>query len=224
MDASTKTQSLPVWDVFTRLFHWGLVGAIGFAWWSGEEGGNWMSWHMIAGYSVVSLVLFRLIWGFTGSPYSRFKEFLRGPGFTLSYLKQVLSGKAPTYTGHNPLGGWMVLALIVLCAVQGITGLFATDDIFTEGPLTSMVSGDTASFLTSVHKINFNVLLAAVGLHLFGVVYHQRIKREPLVQGMIHGRKPVSDVHTHPALAPFMRGAIVAAIALALFVLLYWIS
>lgn len=224
MDAISKTQTLPVWDIFTRLFHWGLAGAIGFAWWSGEEGGNWMTWHMRAGYAVVALVFFRVIWGFIGSHYSRFGDFLKSPGFTLRYFRQVVKGHAPSYTGHNPLGGWMVLAMILLCAVQGISGLFATDDIFTEGPLTAWVSSDTAALLTDIHKVNFNILLIAVGLHLCGVVYHQRFKREPLVQGMIHGRKPVAERDNHPSLVPVTRGILTVAMAAALYAWLYWIG
>ncbi|MBR9883236.1 MAG: hypothetical protein GYB21_06110 [Oceanospirillales bacterium] len=219
MDASTQTQTRPVWDIFIRLFHWTLAGTIVFAWWSAEQGGNWMTAHMLAGYTILSLILFRLIWGFIGTPYARFASFVKAPGHTLQYFKTAMRREEPHYTGHNPLGGWMVIALILLCTLQATSGLFATDDIFTEGPLSSWVSSGTASLMTAIHEANFNLLLGAIFLHLAGVIYHQRFKGEPLVQGMIHGRKPVSggysDVRT-----PVLLGLIVIIPALGLFLLL----
>jgi cytochrome b len=218
--------SHPVWDIFIRLFHWTLAASILFAWWSGEEGGNWMDWHMQAGYLVLALMLFRLIWGFIGTPHARFRDFVRPPRETLNYARALLAGREAGYLGHNPLGGWMVVVLLVLCLVQAGTGLFATDDIFTEGPLTGLVSSDMASALTRIHKLNFNLLLAAVALHLAGVIYHQRFKREPLVQGMIHGRKPVTDAATVPAagrIQPVPALLTIGSCA-ALFLLLVWLG
>ncbi|WP_036234040.1 cytochrome b/b6 domain-containing protein [Marinobacterium litorale] len=219
MDTCVQHTQRPVWDIFIRIFHWTLAASILFAWWSGEEGGNWMNLHMQAGYLVLSLIVFRIIWGFTGSPYARFKSFLVSPSATLTYFKQLLGGQAPHHVGHNPLGGWMVIALLTLGLIQAGSGLFTTDDIFTEGPLTAYVSGDIASALTTVHKATFNIILAAVALHLAGVVYHQRFKRERLVQGMLHGQKPVADEYAGPP-APAHRAMVAVIPAVAVFTVL----
>lgn len=211
-----KTERRPVWDIFVRLFHWTLVASILFAWWSGEQGGNWMTWHMYAGYTVLGLVLFRLFWGFAGSHYARFAEFVRSPMATLRYTLALFKRQEPHHIGHNPLGGWMVVALLLLAAAQAGTGLFANDEIFTEGPLVHLISYDLSVEITRWHKWIFNILLTAIGLHLLGVIFHQVFKREKLVQAMFHGRKPApADTPTY-TFAPFLRGLILALVAAAI--------
>jgi cytochrome b len=205
----------PVWDIFVRLFHWSLVASILFAWWSGEQGGNWMQWHMYAGYSVLGLVLFRLLWGFAGSHYARFSEFVRSPVHTVKYGLQLARRKEPHYIGHNPLGGWMVLLLLLLSAAQAGTGLFANDEIFTEGPLVHLVSYDLSVEITRWHKLIFDVLLIAIGLHLLGVFTHQVFKREKLIQAMLHGRKMAGVQEARYPFAPIMRGVALAILAAA---------
>ncbi len=203
----------PVWDIFVRLFHWSLATSILFAWWSGEQGGNWMEWHMYAGYSVLGLVLFRLMWGFAGSHYARFSEFVRSPAQTLKYGLQLSKRQEPHYIGHNPLGGWMVLLLLLLSAAQAGTGLFANDEIFTEGPLVHLVSYDLSVELTRWHKLIFDGLLIAIGLHLLGVFVHQVFKGEKLVQAMLHGRKWAGIQDARHPFAPWLRGVILAMLA-----------
>jgi cytochrome b len=205
----------PVWDIFVRLFHWSLVASILFAWWSGEQGGNWMQWHMYAGYSVLGLVLFRLLWGFAGSHYARFSEFVRSPVHTVKYGLQLARRKEPHYIGHNPLGGWMVVLLLLLSAAQAGTGLFANDEIFTEGPLVHLVSYDLSVEITRWHKLIFDGLLIAIGLHLLGVFTHQVFKREKLIQAMLHGRKTAGVQEARYPFAPVMRGVALAILAAA---------
>lgn len=205
----------PVWDIFVRLFHWSLAASILFAWWSGEQGGNWMQWHMYAGYSVLGLVLFRLLWGFAGSHYARFNEFLRSPACTLKYGLQLAKRQEPDYIGHNPLGGWMVVVLLLLSAAQAGTGLFANDEIFTEGPLVHLISYDLSVELTRWHKLIFDGLLIAIGLHLIGVLTHQVCKGEKLVQAMLHGRKTAGVQEDSFPFAPMPRGIMLAALAAA---------
>lgn len=224
MNAQTDLQSRPVWDIFIRLFHWSLAGSLGFAWWSAEQGGNWMIWHMYAGYTVLSLILFRLIWGIVGSPYARFRQFVRSPGQTLVYLRDMLLRREPHYAGHNPAGGWMVVVLLALCLAQGVTGLFANDDIMTEGPLVQFISYDLSLSITSWHHLFFNLLMAAVGLHLLGVFYHQRLRNEPLIQGMLHGRKPALRPAYCGEPAPFWKGALTAGVSALLFLVLFNLS
>ncbi|MFC3681615.1 cytochrome b/b6 domain-containing protein [Bacterioplanoides pacificum] len=213
----TQPSSALIWDSFTRLFHWLLVASIGLAWWTAEQGGDWMEWHLRCGYAVLSLVGFRLIWGFVGSRYARFGSFVRSPANTLDYAKSLKAGSAPEYQGHNPLGGWMVIALLLLALTQAATGLFANDDIFTEGPLASLISYDLSIEITRWHEALFNVILVAIGLHLAGVFFHQLVKKEKLIQAMIHGRKPAAP-QTAITSQHWLRGLILAAAFAGLFV------
>lgn len=208
-----STLSIRVWDPYVRVFHWSLAASVLFAWWSGEQGGNWMQWHMYAGYTVLALVLFRLFWGFAGTRYARFAEFLRCPKATFNYGLKMARREEPHYAGHNPLGGWMVITLMLLSLAQAGTGLFANDEIFTEGPLVHLVSYDLSVELTRWHKLIFDGLLIAVGLHLLGVVWHQRIRGEKLVQGMLHGRKSVTAGTPDAGKTPWLRGLILAGVA-----------
>ena len=176
-----------VWDIWVRLFHWLLVGLILFSWLSAELGGNWMIWHTQAGFITAGLIIFRLIWGFWGSWSARFSAFVKTPKQVLRYIKGEDSNE---YLSHNPLGALGVIGLIALVSAQVLTGLFSNDDIFIEGPLASLVSYDTSLAITEIHETLFNLLVAAVCVHLAGVLFHQKFKKEPLIQAMLHGRKP----------------------------------
>ncbi|MBY6188086.1 cytochrome b/b6 domain-containing protein [Marinobacter hydrocarbonoclasticus] len=174
---------IQVWDKVVRVCHWGIVALLPLCWWSGEEGE--MEWHQTFAYLLLALVITRLIWGFIGSDTARFTQFIRSPSRVIQYLRQWRSQRTP-HIGHNPAGAYAVVLILSLLTVQLTTGLFATDDILTEGPLYSMVSGDTASWMTWLHKQNFNVILAAVGLHLTALIAY-RLKGVRLVGSMITG-------------------------------------
>lgn len=176
---------LKVWDLPTRVFHWGTVTLLGALWWSAEEGE--MQWHQIFAYSLMVLILFRLVWGFIGSDTSRFSHFVKSPQDVLRYVKQPNRASL----GHNPLGGYMVVTMMLILLVQLTSGLFATDEIFTEGPLYSFVSDDVSSTLTWLHKMNFNMLLVLAALHILAVIAHG-IKGDKLVGAMITGYKHVT--------------------------------
>jgi len=186
---NSALQAVTVWDISMRIFHWSLVAGIGFLWYSGEEGGNIMTWHMYVGYTMLGLILYRLLWGIYGSTYARFSYFIKGPSKTFNYAKDFIKGESPHYLSHNPLGGWMTIVLMSLVFIQAATGLFATDDIITEGPLFSLVDESTAYLLTEIHEINFNLLLLSAGLHIAAVLYHRFVKGEDLVKSMITGKK-----------------------------------
>ncbi len=137
-----------------------------------------MTWHMYAGYTVLGLVLFRLLWGVAGSHYARFSEFVYSPTSTLRYTRQLLQHREPHYLGHNPLGGWMVVALLLLAAAQAGTGLFANDEIFTEGPLAQLISYDLSD---RDHPLAQRVVQYPATGHRPAhsrVIYHQVFKRE----------------------------------------------
>jgi cytochrome b len=192
-----------VWDVPVRLFHWAVVALFAFQIWSGETGGNAMQWHLYAGYGVLTLVLFRVLWGLFGSTHARFASFARGPAACLRYARRLFSRRPAPSLGHNPLGGWMVVLLLGSLALQTITGLFANDQIATQGPLAALVSDAWSDRLSSVHVWNFYVLLGLVGLHIAAVLYHWLAKKENLIGAMISGVKRVPDELVEPSAARF---------------------
>lgn len=177
-----QSSRIPVWDLPTRLFHWLLVALIVTLWASGEFGK--LDLHMLLGKAALTLLVFRLMWGFAGSRTARFADFVKGPARVLAYLR------APwPVLGHNPLGAFSVLALLGLALIQGASGLFTSDDIFTEGPLVALVSGKTVSLLSSVHRIGFKVLMALAALHVGAIVFYRFVKNDNLVLPMITGTK-----------------------------------
>jgi cytochrome b len=197
-------QPARVWDLPVRLFHWSLALLVTFQFTSGYSGGNVMRWHMIGGYTILALVLFRLGWGFAGSTTARFSNFLAGPRTALAFGRRLLSGGPAPHAGHNPLGGWMVVFLLAALAVQAGSGLFSNDDIATEGPLAALVSKDRSDWLTVIHRWNQNVLLALIGLHVAAVLYHWRVKRENLISAMFTGVKQLpADLARETASARF---------------------
>lgn len=174
---------IQVWDKVVRFCHWGIVILLPLCWWSGEEGE--MEWHQTFAYLLLALVVTRVIWGLIGSDTARFSHFIQSPRQVFGYLRQWPSQRTP-HVGHNPAGAYAVLLILTLLSVQLTTGLFATDDILTEGPLYSTVSSDTASWMTWLHKLNFNLILAAVALHLTALLAY-RLKGVKLVGSMITG-------------------------------------
>jgi len=184
-------KTVNVWDLPTRLFHWTLVVLMIIQWWSAENSDT-MDWHLRGGYAVLTVVLFRLIWGFMGSDTARFSDFLRGPGAALAYVKALVRGETPLYLGHNPMGGWSIVALLTLLLIQAGTGLFANDDILIEGPLYGWVSKSASDWLTTVHKLNFNLLLLVIAVHIAAVLFYLLVKRENLIHPMLSGRKHLS--------------------------------
>lgn len=203
-----------VWDVPVRIFHWLVAVLVLSAWITKEVGGNAMTYHMWIGYTVLALVLFRLIWGFVGSQHARFRDFVRGPVTVVRYVFGSSKEAATPSHGHNPAGGWSVLALLVCLLVQAVTGLFANDEIAVEGPLVSRVGQDLSNWITTIHRYNFNVLLGLIGLHLAAVFFYLFAKRENLILPMITGRKRVRREHaTEGYTVGLWRAAIVLALS-----------
>ncbi|HMM58298.1 MAG TPA: cytochrome b/b6 domain-containing protein [Rudaea sp.] len=178
-----------VWDLPTRLFHWTLVVLIALQYATGEFNLLDMRWHFWFGYATLALIVFRVLWGFFGSQTSRFSDFLRGPRAVLRYLRDSMSTNPQARVGHNPLGGWSVLALLASVAAQAVSGLFSSDDIDTDGPLVAHVSDATVKLMTRVHHWNENVLLALVCLHVAAVLLYLIVKHDNLIAPMIQGFK-----------------------------------
>lgn len=182
-----NTKTVKIWDLPTRLFHWALVAGILFMWFSAEISDSLMDWHMRVGEFLIALILFRVIWGFMGSDSARFTSFLRSPIATLQYAKTLPNRKPSWHVGHNPLGGWMVIALLLLALLQASSGLFITDDILLEGPLYGLVSGDTSEWLYDMHHTLFDILTVLIFLHISAIVFYWLFKRTNLVRAMLGG-------------------------------------
>jgi len=175
-----------VWDLPLRLFHWLLVLLVVVSVVSAKIGGNAMQVHMLSGYTVLALLLFRILWGFLGSTHARFASFVRGPAAVIAYLRGRDAGQ---HLGHNPAGAWSVIFMLLALLLQAATGLFANDDIATEGPLAKLVSKALSDRITGVHHFNVKLLLALIGLHLSAIVFYLFYKRENLVKPMLTGFK-----------------------------------
>jgi cytochrome b len=181
------TTSIRIWDLPIRIFHWTLVASIGFAWFTAESSESWMEWHERTGIFILSLVIWRIIWGFVGSDTARFSQFLKSPFYALHHLQEMRQQATAYHAGHNPLGAWMVIALLAMILVQGLTGLFATDDIATEGPLAHLVSGSTSETLTSLHHLGFNIILMLAAIHIAAVLFYRFAKQTNLIKTMVLG-------------------------------------
>lgn len=174
-----------VWDIYVRVFHWLLVITVGLQWLTAELGENWIDWHAFIGYCILGLLLFRIGWGFLGSQYARFSDFMRGPSSIKNYLK---TNKSPT-PGHNPLGALMIIALLLALFAQAISGLFMTDDVFYDAPLRSMVSESVQNLAEQTHHTAFSILKGLVAIHVVAALFYLVKKKENLIKPLITGIK-----------------------------------
>lgn len=200
-----------VWDPLVRLFHWSLVVAFIVAWLSGEEESLV---HVYAGYAILGLVGFRIVWGLVGPRYARFSNFLYSPGRTARYLRSLTSRNPEHYTGHNPAGGWMIMLLLGSLLIAVYTGLevYGAEG---QGPLAGAspgveliataradddsddehdgsVENEAEEFWEELHEFSANLTLLLVFVHIAGVLVASYVHRENLVRAMITGRKRVS--------------------------------
>jgi cytochrome b len=184
-EALSSSGKQPVWDLPIRLVHWLLAVLIAFSWWSVTY--HHTDWHIWSGCAILTLLIFRLLWGLFGSSTARFSSFVRGPHAIGDYLRGRWVG-----IGHNPLGALSVLALLADTALQVGLGLIAQDeDGIYAGPLAGLVSSDTSDTARSVHELNFYVLLSLIALHVAAILYY-RLRGHRLVGAMITGRAAVA--------------------------------
>jgi cytochrome b len=209
----SSPRSILVWDVPTRLFHWLLVIFVIFSYVTGNIGGNAMQYHEWSGFTILALLLFRLVWGFVGSRESRFMTFVRGPSAVVRYATTLLRNDSTHYLGHNPLGGWSIIVLLFTLLVQAGTGLFANDDIVTEGPLFDWVGRATSDWLTRVHKLNQQVIIVLVCVHVLAVLFYFFYKRDNLVKPMIIGVKQWSGADPLPETGRTWMAVVIAGLA-----------
>ena len=185
---NTQTQ-IRIWDLPLRIFHWTLVSSFLIAYVTEDD---FMTVHAYAGYTIIGLVSFRLIWGVIGTKHARFTDFVCRPTTVIAYLKDVISNKAKRYLGHNPAGGAMAIALLISLLLTTITGLatYATEEGL--GPLVSLMD-TTPDFIfdatEDVHEFFANFTLVLITLHIVGVVVTGLSHKENLVRAMITGYK-----------------------------------
>jgi cytochrome b len=179
-----------VWDLPVRMTHWLLVISVLGSYVTSQMGTKLFNWHKYCGYTILVLVTFRIVWGFVGTRYARFEQFMRSPTQAARYLR-ILRTKAGSASpiGHNPLGGWSIVAMLVLLMAQASTGLFSNDDISSVGPLFGLVSITLSNAFTKFHHRIFNALEILILLHVATVAYYGYVKNDNLLTPMISGRK-----------------------------------
>jgi len=164
-----------VWDWPTRLFHWLLAVSFAGAFLTGESE-RWRAIHVLLGYTVLGLILFRLVWGFAGTRYARFSDFVRGPIVIKRYLVSLLSGRPEHHVGHNPAGAIAIVLLLLLGIASGLSGWMVYEELGGE-------------WLEELHEAISNAMLAVVVIHIIGVAISSRLHKENLALAMVTGRK-----------------------------------
>lgn len=206
-----------VWDLPTRLFHWVIVVLIFISWLSAWR--EWMQVHVVCGLTVLTLLLYRLIWGLIGSDTARFSHFVKSPMAVLRHLRHVGRREPDTEAGHNAAGGWMILLMLALLWVQVATGLCSNDDIMVEGPLAEYVGKARSDWLTHVHSVNFTLIEIAISVHVLAIITYRVLKGHNLLLPMITGKKRLPGATRQPQMMhPIL--ALAALIVAALMVLL----
>jgi cytochrome b len=203
--SASPAERILVWDLPTRMFHWLLAACFAGAWLTAESE-SWRLVHVTLGYTVAALVAFRLAWGFAGSRYARFAEFVKGPSAVLDYLKGMLRRQPARFVGHNPAGAIAILALLLLGGFVTLTGYASYTEI-----------GGHA--LEEVHEVLANTMLAVVLVHIAGVIVGSLMHRENLVRAMITGRKQGSRSEGIGSKRPLS-----ALVLLALLAGLWWVQ
>lgn len=182
--------SLPLWDLPTRLIHWSLIPLLSMLWFSSEVLKSF-DVHAYLGLVLIGLLSFRITWGFVGTKYARFSEFLAGKQAVKQYLQGTWQG-----LGHNPIGGWSALLMLSLLVLVTITGLFAHHHEDFYAPFAQFVSHDVSRFFNQTHKLLFNLLLIVVGVHVLSILFYRRILNKDLVTPMLTG-KVETDLQEH---------------------------
>lgn len=221
-DRTTSPNRTLVWDVFVRIFHWSLVAAVSLASLTGFLlGATWIDIHIWAGGAAAALILTRIIWGFIGTTYARFSSFVVSPHTAWQHLQELREGKAQRHLGHNPLGGLMVIGLMVVVAALATTGLVVLGGIFKTGPLGFANNYAMAKNIIEMHELLAVGFILLIGLHIGGAVYESRRTNENLPHSMVTGHKnrrpgdhKVTSAKGHPI--------VLAILAIATISILIW--
>lgn len=219
---SSASRRVRVWDLPTRIFHWLLAVLVVFSFTTGKVGGSWMDWHLKSGYAILALLLFRIAWGVFGSETARFSRFLQGPRAFATYARDLAGRRHVPSVGHNPMGGWMIAFMIIVLAAQAAFGLFADDEIATQGPLAAKVSNAWVERMTALHSYNGWVVAAVVGVHVATIGIYRWAFREDLVRPMLTGWRdfPAGGNVREPAMRSPLAAALLFAASCAA---VYWL-
>jgi cytochrome b len=213
---ATAPRRVRVWDRFVRIFHWALVASVATALATGFLGdARTLPIHLGAGVLALALVVARLVWGFLGPRHARFSDFVVGPRAMIAHLSEALAGGPSHHLGHNPLGGAMVVALMLAVLALSLTGLVALGGALKEGPLAASLTFATGRAAREAHEFVAFALIGLIGLHLAGAVFESWRTRENLAVAMITGDKRAQGAPPPPVTArPLLAAVIVAALAL----------
>lgn len=209
-----------VWDLPLRLFHWSFAFTVFACWFTAENKDDYIDLHIQLGYIALGLVIFRILWGFMGPKHARFSQFIPSPSQLVSYLKK--SNEKQQVAGHNPLGAFMVILMVLLIVIQTVTGLFISDDIFSSGPYYGTISSELEKAFKFLHLNTFNIMIAAIVIHICAIFFYWLVKKQNLILPMITGKKTADEVKSTDAI-PHSKVilAIVLAVLCAGFV--YWL-
>lgn len=211
-EQSSKSGTVKVWDFPTRAFHWSFAVMVVLAFVSSEADGAAFWIHVYSGTMLLGFVAFRAVWGVIGSRYAQFGDFVHGPGVVGDYATKLMTFRPPHSTGHNPLGGWMVIALLAIVTLATLTGMMSREDGYV-GPLSHIGGG----MFGEAHEGLGSFVMVLVGVHVLGVVAHGVVSRENLVRAMITGEKHVPAGAKAASIKPvgFVRPIIALVIAMA---------
>ncbi len=194
MPNSLSFTRVRIWDLPTRLFHALLVVSVIGLVVTGEVGGDAMKIHFWLGYTVLTLVFFRVAWGLVGGHWSRFSHFVPTPAKLYAYLQALRTQQTTSPIGHNPLGALSVLAMLSLLMLQVFSGFMSDDEISNAGPWTALIPNNWVEWATTYHSdIGKAALLLLIGLHVSTVLYYKHVKKEDLITPMLHGDKNVPE-------------------------------
>jgi cytochrome b len=207
-----------VWDLPTRLFHWLTVVLLLVLYVT--ERLNWMDLHIWAGYILLTLIIFRLIWGFVGSDTARFSRFMAPPRKAWHHLRRIFHREPDIMVGHNPAGGWMVLVLLALLFLQSLSGIYTNNDVANEGRWSEVVPAAISNAISDSHTWVWDVILAAVVMHVVAIATYAMVKKHNLLRPMVTGRKPLPETCVYPRIAKLWLAAVVLLIAAAITVVL----
>jgi len=212
-----------IWDLPLRIFHWSFTVTILGAWYTSEQEGDLVDLHMQLGYVTLSLLIFRVLWGFIGPKHARFSQFIPSPKTLINYVSDLKKNTDYKSTaGHNPLGALMVILMIVLVSLQAVSGLFIDDDIFSAGPYYGSLGKDFEQVMSFLHHNLFDFMLAAIALHLMAIFYYWWVKKINLVLPMITGKKSAQLVNLKDSI-PHSKLILAVLVAIATTVFMYWL-
>ncbi|MEP7328566.1 MAG: cytochrome b/b6 domain-containing protein [Betaproteobacteria bacterium] len=188
-DANAERDHVAVWDWPVRVVHWAIAILVAALLTTGLIGDEWLVWHMRFGQVLLALLIFRVLWGFVGSANARFASFLRGPRAVFDYARSLIRPPHHLHATHNPLGGWMVIVLLVVLLVQATTGLFTNDDVLYEGPLVKLITKDLSDAIGSWHRRLWWVIVVFASIHIIAVIVYFARLGDNLVVAMVSGEK-----------------------------------